>query len=346
MHKDDTENPDAADAAQDNLSSDSEVPTVPRRGSKQQRRTESQSEPCKMCGATEWESDISRGEEYCAACGNVAEMNSIDPGAEWTNHADGTDRSRVGGPAKYSLADKGLNTTISRSDLTSAGLARHGISGKNARDMRRRATIDERTKTRSSRARNLTEAMKFIRDRGNLPRSLVEEAARLYRLAVEANLVAGRSIRGVSAACVYLAAREARLPRRIEDIAENFDMTSEQGLKELKRTIRLVSRRLNMHAITGPEEYLEKFHSDLGLPPKVLGAANQLWQRVGDSMEWQGKKPSGIAGVILYKAAQLQGHARTQSDVCEVAGVSEVTLRGLLRILDALLTRMGEGRYH
>ncbi len=306
------------------------------------RRTVGQTQPCRVCGETEWDEDTSRGETYCVACGNVAEENAIDPGAEWTNHSDGQDRSRVGAPSRQSLSDKGLNTSISRGDLTSAAARRHGIKSRDARDWRRRAIIDERSKNRSSRSRNLTKAMQFIRDRGNLPPRLVEEAAALYRKAAEMGIVTGRSIRGVAAACVYLAAREASLPRKIEEIGEQFDMTSEAASKELKRTIRLVSRRLGTHHISGPAEYLDVFHSKLGLPPQVLGEANYLWNRVSESMEWQGKKPAGVAGVMLYKAALNRGHSRTQSEVCEVAGVSEVTLRGLLRILEALLTQFGE----
>ena len=311
-------------------------------GRPSQRRTVGQTTPCKDCGATEWDEDEVRGETYCVACGNVAEENAIDLGAEWTNYSDGADRSRVGAPSRESLSDKGLNTSISRSDISGAGARRHGIKGSDAKHWRRRALIDERSKTRSSRARNLTQAMQFIRDRGKLPPALVEEAARLYRHAAEEGIVTGRSIRGVSAACVYLAARQAKLPRKIEDIAESFDMTGEMGLKELKRTIRLAARCLNAHHVTGPGEYLDKFHSDLGLPAPVLGEANYLWGRVGESMEWQGKKPSGVAGVMQYKAAQNRGHPRTQSEVCEVVGVSEVTLRGLLRILEALLAQLGE----
>ena len=311
-------------------------------GRPSQRRTVGQTTPCVVCSATEWDEDEVRGETFCVACGNVAEENAIDPGAEWTNYSDGADRSRVGAPSRESLSDKGLNTSISRSDISGAGARRHGIKGSDAKHWRRRALIDERSKTRSSRSRNLTKAMQFIRDRGKLPPALVEEAARLYRHAAEQGIVTGRSIRGVSAACVYLAARQAQLPRTIEEIAESFDMTGEMGLKELKRTIRLAARCLNAHHVTGPGEYLDKFHSDLGLPAPVLGEANYLWGRVGESMEWQGKKPSGVAGVMLYKAAQNRGHPRTQSEVCEVCGVSEVTLRGLLRILEALLAQLGE----
>ena len=300
------------------------------------RNTEAMSGSCDVCGGNSWDADDIRGETICSDCGYVAAENMIDPGAEWVNHSDGNDRSRVGSPTTLTLSDKGLSTEIRRSDLTSGGARKHGMSGKALRDWRRRQRIDQRSKTRDSRSRNLSTAMQFIRDKGDLPSQIEQEAASLYRHSVERGLVTGRSIRGVTAACVYIAAREAKIPRKIEDIAEAFDMVSEVETKELKRTIRLVARNLGTHHITGPEEYFEKFHSDLGLPPRVLGDVRSLWDSVKDNLDWQGKKPSGIAGVIIYKASQESSSPRTQSEVCKVSGISEVTLRGLLKILAQL----------
>ena len=102
-------------------------------GRPSQRRTVGQTTPCKECGATEWHEDEIRGETYCVPCGNVAEENAIDPGAEWTNYSDGTDRSRVGSPTRESLSDKGLNTSIARGDISGAGARRHGIKGSDAK---------------------------------------------------------------------------------------------------------------------------------------------------------------------------------------------------------------------
>ena len=302
------------------------------------RSTESMSGSCEICGGSSWDADNIRGETVCSECGYVANENMIDPGAEWVNHSNGDDRSRVGAPSTLTLSDKGLSTEIRRSDLTSGGARKHGLSGKALRDWRRRQRIDQRSKTRDSRSRNLSVAMQFIRDRGELTPQIEQQAASLYRHSVERGLVTGRSIRGVTAACVYIAAREARIPRKIEDIGESFDMVSDVEVKELKRTIRLVARNLGTHHITGPEEYFEKFHSDLGLPPAVLGGARETWGRVKDDLSWQGKKPSGIAGVILYFASQNSSSPRTQSEVCKVSGISEVTLRGLLKILNSMLS--------
>ena len=74
--------------------------------------------------------DDVRGETVCSECGYVASENMIDPGAEWVNHSNGDDRSRVGAPTTLTLSDKGLSTEIRRSDLTSGGAKRHGLSGK------------------------------------------------------------------------------------------------------------------------------------------------------------------------------------------------------------------------
>ena len=48
------------------------------------------------------------------------------------------------------------------------------------------------------------------------------------------------------------------------------------------------------------DELIERFHSDLGMKPETLGRVRKMWDAVKDDLSWQGKKPSGIAGVIIY----------------------------------------------
>ena len=126
------------------------------------RKTIGHTRPCEECGATDWSEDTTRGEVACNHCGLVTEQAMIDPGAEWTNHDSGEDRSRVGAPMTFRLADKGLNTSIAPSDLTSMGASRFGMSSRARREWRRRRVIDERAKTRQSRARNLIKANQMM----------------------------------------------------------------------------------------------------------------------------------------------------------------------------------------
>ncbi|MEE2758660.1 MAG: hypothetical protein VYA86_01635 [Candidatus Thermoplasmatota archaeon] len=296
----------------------------------QQRRTEEQSEPCDTCGVNEWNRDLGRGEIYCGECGRVALQNAIDPGPEWTNHSEGIDRSRVGAPMRESITDKGLNTTISLSDIRGVGATRNGISGSDLRDWNRRAAIDRREN--SSRARSMNDAMQLIRRQG-LASVLVEESARFYRCLANKDFVRGRTVRGVAAASVYLAAREMNLPRTIPELAKSFDCEE----KILGGYIRKATRILNTHKITSPAEYLDKFHNGLDLIPRVLGDAFETWELVKNAEVWQGKKPMGVAAALLYLCARRCGDSRTQAQVCGVAGISEVTLRLLLKPLKRLV---------
>ena len=179
----------------------------------QTRSTVGHSEPCDECGATLWEDDEIRGEVVCGGCGLVVEDHVIDPRAEWVNHGDGPDRSRVGMPSTLTLSDKGLNTRIDRCDLLGGRARMHGIKGKALRDWRRRAVIDERSKTRSSRSRNLVKAMQFIRDRGGLPPRLQQEAASLYRKACRRD----SSPAVASVACPLPASTSQHARRRYRD---------------------------------------------------------------------------------------------------------------------------------
>jgi len=300
------------------------------------RMTQGQILPCEECGMTDWSEDTIRGEVICNSCGLVVEEGVMDPGAEWTNHDRTVDRSRVGAPMTYRLADKGLNTSIAIQDLRSG---RHGMSSRARRDWRRRRVIDERSKTRQSRERNLVKANQFIRDRSGLPVSLQEEAARLYRRLSGQGYVTGRSIAGVTAACTYLIAREEEIPRQIPELADQFSISE----KELSRIIRQVSRILNMHRISSPADYFDRFISDLQLPPNIRLQVDHLWNRIKPHPEiWQGKKPMGVAAALIYKAANESSSTRTQAEICEIAKVSEVTLRGLIRMIDGMLKQLGE----
>jgi len=305
----------------------------------QRRITEGHTKPCDECGVIEWNTDSSRGEISCGGCGLVVEENSIDPGAEWTNYDNTSDRSRVGAPATFTLADKGLNTTISSSDLTSGAAGRLGMSAKARRDWRRRRVYDERSKTRQSRARNLVKANQTVRDKSGLPKSMNEEVCRLYKILSHQGFVTGRSIAGVTAACTYLVARKEGVPRQIPDISKSFEVDE----KELSRMIRHISRKFNMHKISSPSDYFGRFISDLKLPPNTQLQVDRLWLALQPHVEiWQGKKPMGVAAALIYKAAAESGHKRTQAEICEVANVSEVTLRGLNRLIEGIFKSIGE----
>ena len=62
------------------------------------------------------------------------------------------------------------------------------------------------------------------------------------------------------------------------------------------------------------------------------------WKMVESKPElWQGKKPVGVAAAILYASVRQTNHKRTQAEICKAAGVSEVTIRQILRDIELLI---------
>ena len=99
----------------------------------------------------------------------------------------------------------------------------------------------------------------------NLPRSVREDAAVIYREAVNKKLVRGRSIEGVVASSLYAACRRCGLPRTLEEIAE----VSKVGKKEIGRTYRFLSRELNIKLPpTSPADYVQDLHPKLAFQVK------------------------------------------------------------------------------
>ena len=280
----------------------------------QRRVVDGHTKPCEECGVLDWRTDNSRGEVSCGGCGLVVEENVIDPGIDWTNHENTTDRSRIGAPATHTLADKGLNTTISNSDLTSGAAGRLGMSAKARRDWRRRRVMDERSKTRASRARNLVKANQMVRDKSGLPKSMQEEVCRLYKILSQEGFVTGRSIAGVTAACTYLVARKEGVPRQIPDIAKTFLVDE----KELSRMIRHISRKFNMHKISSPSDYFSRFISDLKLPPNISLQVDHLWKVLQPRAEFvAGQEADGsCCRVDLQGCCRKRPQENPSRDMC------------------------------
>jgi transcription initiation factor TFIIB len=193
--------------------------------------------------------------------------------------------------------------------------------------MQRLRTWNERFRTRDSKERNLKQALGEI-DRMSsalgLPENVRETASVIYRRALDENLLPGRSIEGVATAAVYAAARQAGTPRSLDEIS----VVSRVERMELTRTYRYIVRELNLEiAPADPESYIPRFASDLDLSDEVERRARELVDHGRDAGLLSGKSPVGLAAAAVYAAALLCNEKVTQSEVSEVASISEVTIR-------------------
>ncbi|MFP4590258.1 MAG: transcription initiation factor IIB [Halobacteriales archaeon] len=280
---------------------------------------------CPECDAGEV-TVTDRGETVCGECGLVLEDDIVDRGPEWRafNPQEKQEKSRVGAPTTNTMHDKGLSTNIDWRDRDAYGNA---LSNRQRQRMQRLRTWNERFRTRDSKERNLKQALGEI-DRMSsalgLPKNVRETASVIYRRALDDGLLPGRSIEGVSTACVYAAARQAEMPRSLDEITD----VSRVDKSEIARTYRYVARELKLEVKPAdPEQYVPRFASGLGLSEEAEQRARALLRNAKAKGVHSGKSPVGLAAAAVYAAALLTNEKTTQSAVSEVADISEVTIR-------------------
>lgn len=281
---------------------------------------------CPECGSTSLERDAVRGELVCQKCGIVVEEGLIDQGPEWRafDSEQQDKRARTGAPTTYTLHDKGLSTIIGWKNKDSYGKS---IPTRNRAQLYRLRKWQRRIRISNAAERNTAFALNEL-DRMSsamgLPRKIRECAAMLYRHAVEKNLIRGRSIEGVAAAVLYAACRQCNVPRTLDEIAT----AARVERKEIGRTYRFISRELGLKLMpTTPVDYITRFVSELKLSPVVSEETKRILKLAADKELTSGRGPTGVAAAAVYIAAINKNERRTQREVADVAGVTEVTIR-------------------
>jgi transcription initiation factor TFIIB len=280
---------------------------------------------CPECGG-KLASDTEHGETVCTECGLVVEEDEIDHGPEWRafDASEKDSKSRVGAPTTNMMHDKGLSTNIGWQDKDAYG---NSLNSRQRQKMQRLRTWNERFRTRDSKERNLKQALGEIDRMASalgLPENVRETASVIYRRALNENLLPGRSIEGVATASLYAAARQAGVPRSLDEV----EMVSRVDKMELTRTYRYVVRELSLEIKPAdPESYIPRFASDLGLSEEAERRARMLVRAAREDGILSGKSPVGLAAAAVYAAALLTNEKVTQSEVSDVANISEVTIR-------------------
>ncbi len=281
---------------------------------------------CPDCNSRHLIRDYVHGELRCAECGVVLESKIIDTGPEWRafDVEQGEQRARTGAPMTYTIHDKGLSTDISVKNRDSFGKS---INIKTRARLYRLRKWQRRIRVADATERNLAYALSELDRMASMmavPKNIRESAAIIYRKSVEKNIIRGRSIEGVAAASLYAACRQCNMPRTLDEVAN----VSQVDRKEIGRTYRFMVRQLNLRLQpTTPHEYLQRFCSQLDLPTEVGVKANDILKMATDGELTCGRGPTGVAAAAIYIAALQCKKRKTQRQVAEIAGVTEVTIR-------------------
>ncbi|RJS77660.1 transcription initiation factor IIB [Candidatus Bathyarchaeota archaeon] len=289
-------------------------------------------EKCPECGSVNLVHNHDTGEMVCGDCGLVLREQAMNKGPEWRafTQQEKATRSRVGMPTSYSVYDKGLSTTIGRVDRDAFG---RNLPLSTRLQMWRLRKWQTRSRMHSSIDRNLAQSMTELdrlSDKTYIPRPVKEKAAVIYRKALNKNLVRGRSIVAIAAAALYAACRKSGTPRTLREISE----ASLVKKKDIARCYRLLLRELDIQMpVADPLTYISKIAEKTGISGKTQGLAIQILREAKKRRAAAGKDPMGLAAAALYIACLQNDEKKTQKDIAEAAGVTEVTVRNRYKSL-------------
>jgi len=271
------------------------------------------SDVCPECGGNTI-SLKETGDLICNQCGLVIEEKRVDishNGRRAYTTGEKSNREQTGAPISVLLPDIGLTTVIDKNKIDNP-------------DLKRAAKWNTRMSWEKRNILIATTELKRISSKLQLPSHVKKEAMTIYKEIHKRNLLRGRSINSMIAACLYYSIRKYKLSRTFQEILDE----STENPKDIRRCYRVILRELNLKAPnTDPVSLVPRYVVDLGLDNEILNIATKIVKTYISRGTSSGKDPKGIVGGAIYIASRLKGLDLTQYKIAEIVGVTEVTLR-------------------
>ena len=284
---------------------------------------------CPECETATVVHDADRGESVCEVCGLVVDDAPVDCGPEWrafTRH-DRETRSRVGAPLTASMHDRGLTTSIDWRNRDASGRALEADDG----TINRLRIWQERIRTKNAGERNLQYALSEIDRMASalaVPDPVRETASVIYRRALDADLIKGRSIEGIATSALYAACRQEGIPRSLEEMTA----VSRVDRREIGRAYRYVCTELDINLEpVRPNAFVPRFCSELDASAELERTARAVVEETATQGTHVGKSPTGYAAAAIYVAGLLCDESIPQREAAAVADTTVVTIRNHYR---------------
>jgi len=272
-----------------------------------------QSNFCPECGGGTI-SIQQRGETVCKQCGLVVNEKEVDiyhSGIRAYSKQEKDKKERTGCPISILMPDIGLSTIIDRTKIKNPDLRR-------AAKWNTHLTWEKRNMLIA-----ITE-LKRIGGNLNFPDRVKKAAVRLYKEVFKKNLLRGRSINGMIAACAYYVCKKERVPITLQEILGEASIND----NIVKKCYKILVRELNLKSPhIDPVALIPRYCADLGLDIHIEKEAIKVLKNFIANTSICGKDPKGLCAGSIYLVAKLKNKKISQKDISKVIGVTEVTLR-------------------
>jgi len=188
------------------------------------------------------------------------------------------------------------------------------------------------TDDRSNRAtkQNLEKALSTIDDlakENDISSDARATATTLYQGTLEEHSVLyGWNIETAASACLYLACKVEHEGISPSVLANKYEDVEEKII--LRRAKRLRTELgLEFVDIVDPVQYVEPYIEELGANAEVRDRTEEILDEILDTHLVSGRNPRAVAAAAIYNAAIDRGEKITQTEIANVADVTEVTIR-------------------
>lgn len=268
---------------------------------------------CPECGGSTI-SRNERGEIVCRECGLIVQERLLDlshSGIRAYTKGEKERKGRTGGPITVLVPDIGLSTIIDQSEIRS-------------QDLRRAAKWNTHLSWENRNMLIAITELKRIGSNLNFPERVKKAAVKLYKKVFKRNLLRGRSINGMIAACAYYKCKEEKVPITLQEILEESSIND----KVVKKCYKVLVKELGLktHNID-PVCLLPRYCADLGLSIEIEKEAIKILKFYQKENNLCGKDPKGFCAGVVYLVAKFRDQKISQKEISSLIGVTEVTLR-------------------
>jgi transcription initiation factor TFIIB len=286
---------------------------------------------CPECKSTDIVHDPDSGEHFCAICGLVLQETEINEGPEWRAFDSRERESRVRGSMPL---DPVQATVIGEPNVDGRGqrLPQAKISL-----MLRLRKWQRRTRLNGSKERNLVQALSELdglAGRLHISPIIKEEAVKLYQMALNKDLVRGRSINEITAASLYAACRLTGTPRTLNEISKHSTVPT----RDIARCYRFIHNELELD-MPNPDPRLRvpRLADTVGASERAQRKAVEILTAAKRAKATSGMHPVGLAAAALYLAGRMYGERITQETIAKASGITEVTIRNRYQKLEEFI---------
>lgn len=272
---------------------------------------------CPRCVKNSVLLEDSTGEKFCSNCGYVIPEN-----AEQESLSDGLSNSSS--KASSIISDIG-SATINPKAKDVFGKP---MSESMASSIKRTSKLDSRTKTHSAEDKNLKQAeieIDKLKDKLVLSDSVIEKTKSIYKKAIKKKLTTGYSVEGMVGACIYASCKDMEIPRTMKDVSDSIGSKK----NEISRCYKVIVKELDLQTpVTDPIQHVSRIASKLKFTEKTKLKAISILKEAKKSGINVGKEPMGIIAGVLYLAGlRVEKKPKSQKEIAEASGVTEVTIR-------------------